>query len=91
MFGILGGALIKNRFDNISKVDKIGCPTLIIHGKNDDFIKQNHAEEIYEKMKCKVFLHINTTMNHDPNNFLEHVYRPVQKFLERIEFCNGAT
>jgi len=29
---------VKERFDNLNKIDKVKCPTLYIHGKQDKLI-----------------------------------------------------
>jgi dipeptidyl aminopeptidase/acylaminoacyl peptidase len=49
MLGKLGALLIKERFNSYDKIEKIECPTLIIHGKLDEVVSCSHATEIFRK------------------------------------------
>lgn len=49
MFGSLSQYIIKERFSNIEMMEKITCPTFILHGKKDDVIPVEHAEELAMK------------------------------------------
>jgi alpha-beta hydrolase superfamily lysophospholipase len=53
MFGLIGSALIKQRFDNLERIKTIKCPTLIIHGKKDTVIPHVQGEELYSKFYLK--------------------------------------
>ena len=37
-------ALVNEHFDNLSLVDKIVSPTLLIHGEKDELIHYSHSE-----------------------------------------------
>lgn len=51
MFGVIGSALVKQRFNNLERIKTIRCPTLIIHGKKDKVIPHTHGEELYSKFQ----------------------------------------
>jgi len=40
-----------DKFDNISAIDKINCPLLVIHGREDSIIPFKHGEALYAKAK----------------------------------------
>ena len=41
--------LTLDKFDNLSKIDKILSPLLIIHGKKDEVISYQHSIKLFEK------------------------------------------
>ena len=45
--------LVKDKFDNLSKIDKITSPLLIISGKKDEIVPHEHSIRLYDKAKVK--------------------------------------
>ena len=45
--------LVKDKFDNLSKIDKLKSPLLIISGKKDEIVPHNHSIELLNKAKVK--------------------------------------
>lgn len=45
----LAWLLIRYKFDNLSKIQKVTCPILLFHGKGDDLIPIEHVDKLYEK------------------------------------------
>ena len=43
--------LVKDKFDNFSKIDKIISPLLIISGKKDEIVPHEHSIKLYDKAK----------------------------------------
>ena len=43
--------LILDKFDNLSKIDKILCPVLILSGKKDEVVPHNHSIKLLNKAK----------------------------------------
>ena len=43
------GHFVSERFNNLEQIDKVKCPTLIIHGKQDKIINVLHAKRLYHK------------------------------------------
>ena len=41
--------LVKDKFDNLSKIDKIKSPLLIVSGKNDEVVPHIHSKLLLEK------------------------------------------
>lgn len=47
--GRVGQYLIKQRFDNMSHITEVKCPTLFIHGKKDPLIPAKHSQRLFGK------------------------------------------
>ena len=45
--------LIKDKFDNLSKIDKLKSPLLIISGKKDEIVPHSHSIQLFNKAKVK--------------------------------------
>ena len=45
--------LVKDRFDNLSKIDKLKSPLLIISGKKDEIVPHEHSIRLLKKAKVK--------------------------------------
>ena len=41
--------LVLDKFDNLSKIDKILCPILVISGKKDEIIPHSHSIKLFNK------------------------------------------
>ena len=46
-FGFIGSSLVKQRFDNLSKIKEVKCPCLFIHGKDDSLIPYQQSHNLY--------------------------------------------
>ena len=71
--------LTLDKFDNLSKIDKITSPLLIINGKNDEIIPYTHGLQLYKKAKePKKYVCIDEAMH---NNLYEfNIDKEVIKF-----------
>ena len=45
--------LVKDKFDNFSKIDQLKSPLLIISGKMDEIVPHNHSLKLFNKAKVK--------------------------------------
>ncbi len=45
--------LVKDKFDNYSKIDLLKSPLLIISGKKDEIVPHNHSIRLFQKAKVK--------------------------------------
>lgn len=50
MFGKVGSMIMKNCFKNSKKIQKVCCPTLIIHGQVDKMVKNKHGRGLFGKV-----------------------------------------
>lgn len=83
LVGSLGYLVIKNGYDNESKIPHIKSPTLIIHGKKDDLIHFNHSVTIFEKMAGKVELILPDEMTHSLIDPFVHITEPISRFMDK--------
>jgi len=77
------GSVLSNRFDNITRIKKVKCPILFLHGKKDNLIRYQHSEQLYsacEYPKKDIFLIDN--VGHCDFDFRRVVLPRVNKFLE---------
>ena len=44
--GALAELVVRERFDNFSKISKVLCPILIIHGSDDEVVPLAHARQL---------------------------------------------
>lgn len=43
--------LVKDRYDNLAKIDRIDAPLLIMHGDADGVVRQSHGKRLFEAAK----------------------------------------
>lgn len=46
LFGSMTQMLVKERFDNLSRIAHLKCPASLIHGDQDDLIPLEHSKEL---------------------------------------------
>ena len=49
-FGMIARIFLKERFNNLEKASQIKCPTLIIHGSDDDIVPIEHSDSLQSKL-----------------------------------------
>ena len=76
-----------DKFRNIARVDKIDCPVLVIHGREDDVIPFWHGETLYGKArepKQNCWLD-EATHNDVPIEARRVIWEAVVSFVESLE------
>lgn len=48
LLGTLASLIVRERFENLKLIEKVKCPTLLIHGQADDLIPQSHAIQLHQ-------------------------------------------
>ena len=43
LLGTLASMIVRERFENLKLIQKVRCPTLLIHGQKDEIIPESHA------------------------------------------------
>ena len=62
--------LVKDKFDNLNKIDKINSPLLIISGKQDEIVPHSHSDILFKKAKVlKESVYIDEAMHNDLYDF----------------------
>lgn len=71
-------------FKSIELIDKVSCPVLFIHGKNDHLIDPSHSEELFEKSKKhNNELIINPNMTHNDMDIENDVFDKILVFINK--------
>lgn len=74
--------LMKDQFDSLSKISRITCPLLVIHGEDDDIIPIHHGRTLLaaaKKPKKGIFLKNTDHTNFDPEALCGYIKEAVQK------------
>ena len=88
--GSLAQIFVKQRFDNISKMQRVQCPTLIVHGELDTLVPRSQGEALAGSLgslaaaRRVARLHVCPQMGHDITELNEQVLNPVKGFLKEI-------
>ena len=84
-FGSIGSSIIKQRFDNLGKIESVKCPCLFIHGKEDSLIPYEHSKTLYTKCNRPAEILIYAGMTHQQFDAIECVAMPTVKFMEKAD------
>lgn len=77
LFDMLENAEFRQKFENDKKIEKIDCPTLILHSKNDRKISFKMSEELHKKCKNSKLL-ICEDGCHDTNDWC---FNEIERFF----------
>lgn len=81
LFDIFEKAEFRQKFENSKKIEKINCPILITHSKNDKKIPYKTSEELHSKNKnSKLF--ICDEGSHDTNDWC---FNKIKEFILSLE------
>jgi pimeloyl-ACP methyl ester carboxylesterase len=81
---LVGGflsAFVKERFKNITAIEKVQCPVLFIHGKKDKVIPYNHTVALHSKCKTAKTLVTPSEMTHNNFRIDEDMIEPILQFM----------
>ena len=69
------------------------CPTLLIHGKKDEFVPWQHSQALFNNAGGPCSFMLSDEMTHDSFDFVEDLTQPIYFFLAKamIEIDNGKT
>lgn len=83
--------LVKDRFNNLENIKHVTCPTFIVHGRVDKFIKYQHSQLLQESCGGPCSLYIPPEMDHDRFDYCDDLILPISAFLiqSRIRIVNG--
>ena len=89
---IVGGfvsLLIKDRFPNLSRMDKIKCPILFIHGQKDDIVPFQHSIDLSKKCQCPIEVILPDDMDHNEIHIYDDFLEPLTTFLQRHKLLHS--
>lgn len=74
------GMLMKDRFENLSKIDRINMPLLIMHGDRDRIVPYEMGQKLFERAsEPKNFVTISGYSHNDMP--IEYIYQSVETYL----------
>ena len=65
-------------------MDKVTCPTFIVHGQLDKLIPISHAYQLKDRCAGPTFFLSPPNMTHNDFDFYEDLIRPLMRFLCQI-------
>lgn len=85
-FGI-ASFLARGTFNNLSKIKKVSCPTLVIHGSLDKVIPVEMGEAIFNSSKSeKQFITIDGANHNDlSTRYQEYYWPPIKRFINQMK------
>ena len=75
--------IVKDRFNNISKMKNVTCPLLLIHGQQDNLIPFTHSVELAKKTGGPYDILIPEEMDHNEFDLYEDYLEPITMFMKR--------
>lgn len=89
--GLLISKCIRERFNNLAKIQQVQCKVKIIHGLKDELVKPEHAKLlagslsfIEAKLEDPEVLTLLPEMGHAVDNPLQQVFRPIYNMCESL-------
>jgi len=93
------GFLLSERYDSVSNIAQVRCPTLLLHGEDDGVIPASHSEHLHEASGASINrLRLFEHMNHgNCTDFADPIVLEIQELLgaetpraprKGIAFCN---
>lgn len=76
---------VAERFKNVEEIEKVKCPTFLVHGKKDKLIPYEHTKKLFSKCKCLAAMNLSDTMTHNDFSLSNDIIRPLRKFFRQLE------
>lgn len=84
--GYLASLIVKDRFDNKSRIKNVKCPIFFLHGMKDDMVPFTHSEIQYDSVSVPSELYLPKDMTHSSFMFEVQFTNPVLNFLHKIQY-----
>lgn len=82
LIGRLAPLFVSNRFVSIDKIEKVACPVMLIHGREDQLISFRESEKLVERIRTEQRLHIVDDMDHNRFDLEFDILRPLSEFFD---------
>lgn len=76
--------LLAEQFDNLSRMDRVTCPTFIVHGQKDKLIPISHAQALRDACNGPKYFLDPPDMTHNDFDFYDDLIRPLMRFLCQV-------
>jgi pimeloyl-ACP methyl ester carboxylesterase len=77
--------IVQERFRNLEKMSRVQCPTLFIHGDQDNLVPIDHSESLLKEAGGIAYLERIAGMDHNTFIFRLHIALPMLTFLGKIQ------
>lgn len=82
--------ILKNKFDNQSRIESLKCPVIFLNGMKDEMVPWKHSQELFEKVKTKTEL-ISEYQKFENMDYItfehdSHITKRIMDFLERTNY-----
>jgi dipeptidyl aminopeptidase/acylaminoacyl peptidase len=74
--------IVAERFKNLEAIEKVKCPTFILHGQRDETVNFSHSQQLCDACGGPAILVLPEDMDHNNLDTLKHFISPLSKFLE---------
>lgn len=81
LLGTLASLIVRERFENIKLIEKVRCPTLIIHGQADEVIHESHAIALHQNCGGPSKLIMPAGMTHNDCEMQKDLIKPIEQFF----------
>lgn len=79
----MAGQMVRDRFRNIDKIDKVRCPSFFIHGMRDTLISYKQSQDLHHKCGGPAAAIYPMDMDHNEFDYVEDLVQPFAKFLKQ--------
>ena len=79
--GTLASFMIYERFRNIDNIQRVKCPTFLIHGQKDSLIPATDSQELHKACGGPSSLLLSNEMDHNEFDFYDDLTQPFYYFL----------
>lgn len=74
--------LLQDKYDSLSRVDQIQCPTLIITAENDEIVNETHTKNLINAFKTKILkVEVIKNSSHNSISYEARYYETMREFF----------
>eukprot|EP00475_Leptophrys_vorax_P030844 TRINITY_DN46534_c0_g1_i1.p2 TRINITY_DN46534_c0_g1~~TRINITY_DN46534_c0_g1_i1.p2 ORF type:complete len:542 (+),score=115.80 TRINITY_DN46534_c0_g1_i1:100-1626(+) len=85
LLGKAASYLISNRFENNKEIEKVVCPTLLIHGTDDKLIPHQQSQRLHELCKADIkILYLAEEIGHSNFHLDRDIAEPLIDFIVQL-------
>eukprot|EP00347_Sterkiella_histriomuscorum_P010436 403376305 len=81
ILGSIPSLLVKERFKNLDVIQRVTCPTLIVHGQSDTLIPFSHSQQLHINCGGPSKLIMPKKMTHNEFDLHRDLFEPVKQFF----------
>lgn len=75
--------LVEDRFSNIDEIKFVTCPTLLIHGREDELIPYQHSIDLMCNCQGLCYINLQEAMTHNNYSMVDDIVDPIKTFMAK--------